>query len=182
MNKFLKIRKGNTRIAFILFEWLVIKVPNPRWDILKNSFDKEKGVLHFLQKVINTLYFAFLQGVIANISEGLVCYKVKCIRKDFGKSPTPKFIAKVISFGLFNLQRYAGEIKPTEIEIDQFYKDLDPEITEILKKVSLHCRSELNWRKTPEGLKLIDYAISIESAPWYRFVTKLEFQAITRGD
>ena len=159
----IKFREGNTRLVLILFNFLVLKFPNPRFDSYRNSFKNSKNFLSFLKKIPTQFYTALLYGVVANISEALVCVRIR------NESKAPHLVG-VFTLGICNFQLYQGEEIPTPLEMETAYKNLSASAREWLQKCNCHERSRYNWRKTPQGLRLIDYAIDPFLTAWGVFL------------
>lgn len=158
----IKICKGNTRIAVVLFSWLVIKFPSPRFDRFKSSdcWRRRESLFSFLGELLVNFYDAFIWGVASNTSEALVYrYALK-----------PKYLSPVFTVGLLNFMFYEGEDRPTEEEILVLYQSLSDEARKVLLETDWHERSSHNWRKTPKGLRLIDYGVDPLRTDWSLFL------------
>ncbi len=158
----IKIRKGNTRIAVLLFRLVVIKFPNPRLDRIR-SFEywtRRKSFFGFLGRSIRNFYDALMWGVALNTSEALVYhYSLKA-----------KYLSPVFTLGLLNFMPYEGEDEPTREEIDALYRSLSDKARKFLLEADCHEYASHNWRRTPEGLKLIDYGQDPLKVPWAVFL------------
>lgn len=156
----IKIHKGNTRIAVILLSFLVIKMPNPRFDWWVSRFKHRKSFLSFIAKIPMMVYGALLYGISANIIEGLICYNRRYL----------ECLVPVFSIGICNFQIYQGDIEPTKEEIKELYDTLPQRALEFLAMVDLHTSAAHNWRRTNKGLKLFDYAVSPMETAWATFL------------
>lgn len=150
----IKFKDGNTRIAFIIFDWMVIKFPNPRIDWIKLMRWDRRNFLKSLKRLPDSLYHALLYGVSANINEALF-YK----DAGFSKLGIDTILTPVFSIGIINFQIYQGEEIPTRDEVDEFVKTFPPKVFKLYLKCNAHDVGYYNWRKTPKGLKLIDFAL-----------------------
>lgn len=150
----IKFKYGNTRIAIILFSWLVIKFPNPRIDWIKLMRWDRRNFLKSLKRLPDSLYQAFLYGVSANINEALL-YK----STDMSEFKIDTILTPVFSIGILNFQKYLGEEIPTPDEVYVFVRTFPDEVLELYIKCEAHDVAYYNWRKTPEGLKIIDFAL-----------------------
>ncbi len=155
-----KMCNGHTRIALILFRWLVIKFPNPRFDRIRSAFEFSENFAQFSARLTRVLYEAFVWGVVINASEGLV--SVWCTNAHH--------LSPVITLGILNLQWYEGEGQPTDEEIEVVYRSLSPKARSVLEMVNAHDKSAHKWRKTPKGLRLIDYGVDPFQASWGAFL------------
>jgi hypothetical protein len=160
----IKIRSGHTRIVFILLNLLVIKIPNPRFDKQKNNFVYRKSFLGFLKRSILNFYIYFLYGLIANISEALVY--------SWNKQEESDFLVPVFSIGICNFQIYQGEEEPSKELLWHLYNSLSDETKKWLYESDTHEISNHNWRKTPEGLKMIDYALDPMGTSFAVFIAR----------
>lgn len=165
-----KIRKGNTRIVFILFNFLVIKIPNPKlnWHIL--DFETRKSLIDFLKSIPRNIYGAMLYGIIANISEALIFYAKR------GRKKT-NFLTPVFTLGVCNLQIYQGEEEPTRDQLILFFETLSDESKILFQKSGGHETALWNWRLTKKGLRLIDYAVDSLDTNWALFILTCEFKS-----
>lgn len=157
-----KIRKGNTRIAIILFNYLVLKFPNPRFSAWARAFTSRKSFWEFLKTLPVVAYDYLIYGVAANVSEGQL----------YRWSNNLPYLVPVFSLGIVNFQRYMGEECPTNKEMSELWKKLPEELKALLLEVDCHEYGYYNWRKTPNGLKLIDYAADPLRTPWARFLRR----------
>ena len=166
----IKIKKGNTRIALILFSWLVIKLPNLRFDWL---YRKDYGRIRWSVRSYFTdgLYTAFLYATTANICEALL---YRYMRSGHGAP----FLTPVFSVGICSFQLYQGEEVPTREEIIALEASLSEKAKFLLQDCELHQWMEHNWRKTPKGLRLIDYAPDPLRTSWARFIRGHEHELI----
>jgi hypothetical protein len=151
--------KGNTRWAFIVLDLIVVKVPNPRFDWVAQSFRYRKSFPSFMLDVLEDFYRAFVWGTVMNASEALL----SLYHKD-------GYLAPVVFLGFCNVQRYQGEECPTRQEIQAFYESFPDDVRKILDGVNCHDSSSHNWRKTKKGLVLIDYALDPLRTDWARFL------------
>lgn len=159
----IKIRKGNTRIALIFCNWIVVKFPNPRFDVMKNVKVNKKsitGVCIYLSRQLKTFYWAMVYGVAMNVSEAMLYLNI---------SKTP-FLTPVFTIGICNIQIYQGEDKPTWEELISLMKTLPEDVQVVLYDCDPHQWAPDNWRKTIQGLKLIDYAPDPLRTSWARLI------------
>jgi hypothetical protein len=170
-----KIRKGNTRIAIILFNFLVIKIPNPRFYEIKDGFKRRKSILSFIKDFFRGLYFRFLHGVIANVTEALIWY---------GAHNSP-MLMPVWSIGLFNFCRYYGEEEPTRDEIIKLLTFCVSDMKDkedVLRKVSPHSVAVHNWRRTKDGkVILIDYGVDPSHNDYWGYILRISGIKIGRS-
>jgi hypothetical protein len=157
----IQIRKGTTRIVFILFSYLVIKIANPRFDLLKRKFASRTSIDQFAREALRSLYFHTIYGISANVSEGLIFALIG--RKALHLTP-------IYTLGIVNISFYEGSRRPCRAEIDAFYQSLSDESRDMLMKCDSHAKASGNWRKTRRGLRLIDYGIDPLTAPWALFI------------
>jgi hypothetical protein len=139
-----------------------VKFPNPRFDWWRQAFEVRKSLFSFVIGSPARIYDALLYGLIANISEAMV----------WRLNSHAKFLVPVFTLGLLNFQRYVGEKKPTHEDMIELWKKLPEDLSEILFQSSCHEYGWYNWRKTENGLKLIDYASNPLVTPWARFINK----------
>ncbi len=157
----IRLRKGNTRIAIIFFKFLVIKIPNPRFDRHTHAFRTRETFFRFLAGRGEDIYEALLSGVLANLSEAVV------YRNGWGMT---EYLVPVFSLGICNFQRYQGEERPTKTELETMVRGLSEDLQSLFFKADPHERSTSNWRKTRSGLRLIDYAADPLKTPWADFL------------
>lgn len=160
----IKIRKGNTRVVFIILNTLVVKFPNPRIDWIKNSLKQWRNPRTLLKVMLTGIYDAMLHGITANISEGLL------YRQSIQIYERVAYLTPVFSIGICNFQFYEGEDSPSKKEMDNLYSSLSKEARDFLDKSDMHDKSHHNWRKTSKGLRLIDYATSPLCTEWGLFL------------
>ncbi len=157
----IKLRKGNTRIALILFNLVVIKFPNPRFFEYKVYFcgKPKREVLKEFPRLAGdyarSLYTAFISGFAINVAEAMLF----CFARNV------PFLTPLFSFGLINLQFYQGEDQPTEEEMLAFIAALPKKAKKYLLCIDGHSLGRHNWRKTPKGLRIIDYGPNPLLAP-----------------
>ncbi len=157
----IKIKDGSTRIAIILFKWLVIKIPKLRTDMM--ILEKWK-----INNIPEILYLSFVYGFSANSTEALIYEICECrTRKKTLGTNSP--LTPVFSIGIANFQIYQGENIPTEAEIIEFIKKLHPSVLQRYLKCDSHDVSNHNWRKTKKGLMIIDYGGQSQSADQLSF-------------
>jgi hypothetical protein len=167
----IRLSKGNTRWAFILCRYLVIKVPNPRIDWWMHSLKQlRKGrPIEALVEIVRSFYTAILWGVMMNVSEAML----------YRYTHNKAHLSAVFTIGIASFQRYEGEERPTQQEIADLYQSVAPD--ESFDDINCHDSSAHNWRKTPMGLKLIDYGQDPFRTTWARYLKryqrKLENQA-----
>jgi hypothetical protein len=106
-----------------------------------------------IRKIPRNLYKAFVYGVSANITEALFYEEVEVHEKGIETILIPVF-----SVGFFNFQLYQGENIPSQQEVYDFINTYPQEIATLQSKCNNHDLENHNWRKTPNGLKLIDFA------------------------
>jgi hypothetical protein len=143
----------------ILFNFLVIKFPNPRFDWIRLSFGSlDRWTLkRFIESVLTipkSIYVAFLYGISANINEGLFYWSnwfVDGLKSD-------RILVPVFTIGICNFQLYQGEIYPSMQELYEYMNSF-PDARSYLMKCDHHDWAMDNWRKTENGLVLIDYAL-----------------------
>lgn len=157
----IKIRQGTSRTVFIFFNFLVVKIPQLRWGIIKRKLKQQKDIKSFIRTAFHTAYLHLIHGVASNISEGLIYAVV-------GKTAT--HLTPIYTFGLFNISVYEGSKRPTPEEIEYFYNSLSDESKFMLNKCDSHSKAPGNWRKTRKGLKLIDYGADPLTTPWAMFI------------
>lgn len=145
---------GNTRFVIVLFNLLVIKLPLLRTDLINKPITRP---ILFAMDCLDVLYMSMLFGCIANLSEALNYYWCQ------GK---PKMLAKVVTLGFCNFQLYYGEDTPDEEEIMSLLDNLDEKTSAVLREVDAHAIAAYNWRRTSDGLKIIDYASDPLKDPW----------------
>jgi len=167
-----KIKKGNTRVVIILFELLVIKVPNLRFKQVYRLIYDEKitNIFHWRKTKATWRHFVyyFLYGLIANASETLLYHEVSSFK-------TPKYLTKTFTFlGIVNCQPFQGGNMPSKKELREFIDSLPKDSRDILIKCNPHCFSRENWVLTPDGIKIVDFGISTEPTPFARFLEGLE--------
>ncbi|MEK7646106.1 MAG: hypothetical protein AAB381_00215 [Patescibacteria group bacterium] len=100
--------------------------------------------------------------MIANVSEALVYH--------FTFRPDASYLTPVFTLGICSFQIYQGEEKPTTEEIERLYRSLSLQVQEWLWKSDVHERGAHNWRRTPRGLRLIDYAVDPLRTSWAVFL------------
>lgn len=157
----IKLRKGTSRIVFIISDFLVIKFPNPRFGLLKHKFRQRKSFGGFLKTAIHSTYMNIMYGMAANISEGLIFAVVG------SKAP---HLTPIYTLGIMNISKYEGSKRPTREEIETFYDSLSDISKKMLNKCDSHSKAPGNWRKTKRGLKLIDYGADPLTTPWALFI------------
>lgn len=157
----IKIRKGTSRIVFIFFNLLVVKIPNLRLAIIKRKIRQEKNTIKLLGIILHSAYVHIVYGISANISEGLIYAIVG------RKAP---HLTPIYTLGVINFSVYEGSTRPTPEEIQAFYDNLSDTSKVMLDKCDSHSKAPGNWRKTKRGLKLIDYGVDPLTAPWALFI------------
>lgn len=149
----IKLRTGTSRIVIILFNFLVIKFPHPKWGIIKRK--------RTFSDRMRSAYMHLIHGIAANISEGLIYAVV---------GSKARHLTPIYTFGIFNISKYEGSKRPTPEDIDAFYDSLSEESKAMLNKCDSHSKAPGNWRKTKRGLRLIDYGADPLTTPWARFI------------
>lgn len=145
----IKFKFGSTRFAVILFNWLVIKLPKFRLDIMELESWK-------IKEIPKTAYLSFVCGVTANMTEALTYEHCECRhQKKMWGVDTP--LVPVFSTAFANFQIYQGENIPTDEEVVGFLQKMPPVVFEWYSKCDRHDVSNHNWRKTAKGLRIIDY-------------------------
>jgi hypothetical protein len=158
-----KLKKGNSRIVIVCFNWLVMKFPNPwsnvvgmRLSILKTHVH-ECGVLKacgrgHVTEFLLSIWMSLLDGVCANISEGYLWV---------WKGKSFSFLEPTLTFVIFNLQRYRGEVRP----VCGFLTKLSEQSRNCTAYMDPHDLEQKNWRLDHHGkIKLIDYGQRIGQA------------------
>jgi len=170
-----KVRKGNTRIAVIFLNLLVVKFPNPRLDGITKPSKKDfvglrTGASYFL-RFFRNIYWALLYGSAVNISEAIIYLHAR----------PAQFLTPVFTIGVCSFQKYQGEEKPSREEILDFEKGLSEKARVCLDECDIHQWLEDNWRRTSQGLRLIDYGEGPLRNSWSRFIlgNKREIAAAT---
>jgi hypothetical protein len=137
----IQIKRGSTRIAIVIAETLVIKIPHVTFLIgcfTKNGNDRRLCLLNFLK------------GVLANVSEFYVYISTEA-----------PFLTPVFSLGLVTFQRYEIGDTPTQEELGHDVLSRLPERTKrLIATMDPHDLDCKNWRRTWKGYRLIDYGDS----------------------
>lgn len=155
------VRCGTTRIAFVFFRRLVIKIPAFNIKQLVSHFKKRKSFLLSLREFLRDIYRTLLWGTTCNITEALIFFHV----------PMSDYLVPIFTIGICSFQAYMGEEIPTQKEIETVFAKLPPFLVEILSRTDNHERCQSNWRKRKDGsLCLIDYASNPLFTPWAVFL------------
>ena len=150
-------------MVLIFLNLLVVKFPNPRFDWWGLAFKHRKSMLEFVLKTPSMIYDAFLYAVTANITEALIWRQ---------RSAVATFLVPVFSIVVLSFQRYVGEDAPSGQELTELLESLSPKMREGILKCDMHEYGHYNWRKTPKGLKLIDYAMNPSRTAWAHFLSR----------